>query len=546
MSEHLTDLQCAMYADGALAGEERQAVEQQLADCQNCAARVAAFKAEGALIRESLSIDEAIDIPEMPSFKAPISLKNFALANIMTGLVVWLGQFLWKTIFGELVINAIDQLSAIYIPDTYEILTSSVLYLTEEGITMIDTYLGYIAIALIAAVVGWFALKFRANRSFSLATGLIAALFLTVPTVEALEIRQDDNIVTIEANESIEDTVLMAGNILRIDGDVDGDVFAAGNTITVRGKVTGNLFTTANTIHIENDVGGTVAAAASSVVLKDMSVGGDLWSASARTTADEGVKIAGNVTVTGQYAGIYGEVARDFYGFAETIELSGRVERNLEAFARNLNLLPESYVGGNVRFRNHEENSLTQADTATIVGEIEYLDMPEEWHYKSPYQTGEFYMWLAVITASAFLLGLALFWLFPGVRDLTIAGGIDGVKTAGLGLVSFIVLPVACILLVVTVVGIPFALVGVFALLFLWMLSKIVIADQIGQMIFGAMDQEESGTLSFFVGLMVFVIAVSIPAIGGVISFVLTILGAGLLVQLMFEWFEDREAADLD
>jgi len=331
----------------------------------------------------------------------------------------------------------------------------------------------------------------------------------------------------------------MAGETLVVDGNVNGDVVAAGRRIVVEGKIDGNLVALGESVTVRGDVTGFIATASQTVELEEMNLGGDLWSASAHTNVDEDVKVTGNAVIAGELTSIAGEVQRDFFGFAETIELTGSIERNVEAFASRLNILGDASVGGNLRFRTHSEDRLQLADTASIAGTVEFLDLPEDWERKSKYERPEFYLWRAVILASAFIFGLAVFWLFPAMRDLTIGGGIEGVKTAGLGLIALITLPVASVILLATVVGIPFAFFGFILFLFVWLFAKIIIADQIGQMIFGAMDRDEAGALSLLVGLVVFVVVVSIPAIGGVLSAVLTILGAGLLTQLMLDTVSD-------
>ena len=93
-------------------------------------------------------------------------------------------------------------------------------------------------------------------------------------------------------------------------------------------------------------------------------------------------------------------------------------------------------------------------------------------------------------------------------------------------------------------VGIPFAVIGVFSWIVIAGLTKILVAEQIGQMVFTAMDREDSMPLTLLSGLVIVLIAINIPEIGGVINFILTILGAGLLVQLFFEHVSDLSEAD--
>ena len=104
---HLTDLQCSMYIDEALPGVEADTIVSHIESCSPCRTRLAEFIDEKRLISTALNIDETIVVPNVvPKFSRPVGLREFAMANVITGLAIWLAQFLWKTLFGELIVNA--------------------------------------------------------------------------------------------------------------------------------------------------------------------------------------------------------------------------------------------------------------------------------------------------------------------------------------------------------------------------------------------------------------------------------------------------------
>ena len=103
---------------------------------------------ELSMLSATLSADPVGNVT-IPAFKKPASLRGFALANILTGLVIWLAQFLWKTIFGELFMNAASWLTSIYIPDVYDVVSTTTLYYLQEGTAVLEAYLSFIILALI-------------------------------------------------------------------------------------------------------------------------------------------------------------------------------------------------------------------------------------------------------------------------------------------------------------------------------------------------------------------------------------------------------------
>ena len=50
--------------------------------------------------------------------------------------------------------------------------------------------------------------------------------------------------------------------------------------------------------------------------------------------------------------------------------------------------------------------------------------------------------------------------------------------------------------------------------------------------------------LVLLVGLAIVIVAVNLPFIGGIINFVLTIVGLGLLVQYLIETLRGRDSSD--
>ena len=122
-----------MYIDEALPAVEVDTVASHIESCSPCRARLAEFVDEKRLISTALNIGETVAVPNVvPKFSRPVGLREFAIANVITGLVVWLAQFLWKTLFGELIVNAISWITLIPIPDAYGLLVSTALYIFQE------------------------------------------------------------------------------------------------------------------------------------------------------------------------------------------------------------------------------------------------------------------------------------------------------------------------------------------------------------------------------------------------------------------------------
>jgi hypothetical protein len=474
----------------------------------------------------------------VPKFGKPIGLREFAIANLVTGLTIWVVQFLWKTLFGELLVSAFSWITLITVPDPFELFVSIARYFSQEGTNLIYTYIGIVIVSLIVTALGWFAFSYRKTRGMLSLCILVmlSGTLLVAPSADALEFRRDDNMVTIDASETIDDTLIVAGETVVVDGTVTGDLIALGDRVVVNGSVGGNLVTFGDSITVHGRVGGFVLGAGSSIELVDAVVEGDLWSAADRVSINRESRIGRNATIATELATMAGEVERDLLAFGEKIELSGKVGEDFEVFAERVSLMGSANVGGNLRLRIDDEDNLQRSPNSVVGGEVEFLLQESGLDQINRYATLGFYIHQLLRLVSAFIAGFALLWLFPGLRDITLDSGISGIKTAGIGLVGLVALPVFMLLFAVTVVGLPFTVVGFFSWLLAIYFAKIVLASVIGQMILVSSEKNNSLPWTLLAGLVAILFVVNIPAIGGIFNFILTILGFGLIVQVVLNY----------
>ncbi len=534
--KHLSELELSMYVDGEITGADLTRLENHLESCEACRERAAAYRLERQVIARVLT-EQEVQVPDMamPKFRRRIGLREFAIANLVTGLIVWLAQFVWKTLAGELLISAFSLL-AFPIPDVYAIAVDTVFLYFTEGNNMIDAYLVSLAVLVLISTLTWLAFFYK-RAGARLAVCAVAIGLMGVghsSTVQALEIKRSEGIITIAEGERIDDTVVAAGETVVVDGDVTGDLLAFSRRIVVNGSVGGNLIAFGESISVEGSVGGTLVSAGERLEVEDSTIAGDLWFAGEKLTFDGDSRVSRNTVFAGESAIVEGDVGKDIIAAAESIEVSGNVSRDIQTYTERLSLLSDARVGGDVTFRSDEDN-FQQAPEATVEGEVIFKAMPEEFEPRNRYLSGEYYLWQLLRLASAFLAGVVLLWLVPVMRDVSLEGGVAGLKTAGIGLVALVSTPIIMALLAVTLVGLPLAAIGAVTWLLTIYAAKIVVASMIGQLVLANSDYEDNLLLTLLVGLVIVIVAVNIPAIGGVISFIFLIVGIGLIVQTIVD-----------
>ena len=135
-----------------------------------------------------------------------------------------------------------------------------------------------------------------------------------------------------------------------------------------------------------------------------------------------------------------------------------------------------------------------------------------------------------------------MFSLTPGLSRIELGGGKESITTAGLGFLVLITVPIAAIIIAITVVGLPLSFITIMAWLTAWYLAKIVIAHLVVRSVLVSRSDDPGLASALFVGLIIVTVAINLPFLGGVINLLATILGLGLMVQF---WLHRRSSNDV-
>jgi hypothetical protein len=97
------------------------------------------------------------------------------------------------------------------------------------------------------------------------------------------------------------------------------------------------------------------------------------------------------------------------------------------------------------------------------------------------------------------------------------------------------------VVLCVTIIGIPLALLLLFLYPVAWMFGLILLADHLGDWILTHLLKSQSNFLvGTIFGIIVLGISMAVPLFGGILTLLYTLLAFGLSFQLMFGYFQNR------
>jgi cytoskeletal protein CcmA (bactofilin family) len=220
------------------------------------------------------------------------------------------------------------------------------------------------------------------------------------------------------AGEIVDDSLAVAGDVVAVDGMVTGNLLAAGDRVILRGTVKGDLMAVAERVEIEGTVEGNVFAGGDTVLVRG-SVRRSVHGAGDTVRIDPSGRVDGDIVGCAGTIDLDGHVGRDLVAYAGMTNVRGDVGRNASVRTRRLHLEAPARIGGNVVARVRDAAAV-QVDAGAIVsGKTDTRLLPKE---KSRYTRVGFYVWKLVWLAAAFLVGLALHALWPGLFPARLPG----------------------------------------------------------------------------------------------------------------------------
>jgi hypothetical protein len=302
--------------------------------------------------------------------------------------------------------------------------------------------------------------------------------------------------------DSIAGDAILAGGDINFSGSTGGDYVAAGGKQDVRGRVHGSL----------RAAGGHVDVRAA--VDRNATIGGgDL-------VVDSVAVIGRNAYLIGGTIRIEGTVRGGVLATGGNVVLNGVVGGDVEVSAGGLRLGPRAQIAGNLRYRVAKEN--VQIDPAAKVsGTITALPVSKGW---GPWR----WLWLL----GSLLAGVVVVLLIPRfIGEAAELLNRRPIRSGIVGIVGGILFPIAIIIAVITVIGLPLALLTTAVFAVFVALSAIPVAVWLGERILrGRTSLGQNAIVSFFLGALILLVIEIIPIIGGVVWLVATCLGFGTIL----------------
>lgn len=232
-------------------------------------------------------------------------------------------------------------------------------------------------------------------------------------------------------------------------------------------------------------------------------------------------------------------ITNDVTDFGGNVLNQGTVDGSIIAFGGNITVASTGVVNGNL---STVGGNAVQEPGATVRGNVRGgtnftpPTAPPTPFFSRVFST-TFDLFRGIVTAIAFAALGALVVIFAPEPTRRVGEAVQNRPwgTAGVGCLTLIVAPILALLLIITVIGIPIALVVGFAAIVGWVFGWIALGYLAGEKILQALKARDIvPVIAVVVGVLVLMVIGLVPVIGWLISFLVGLAGIGAVVLTRF------------
>ncbi len=320
----------------------------------------------------------------------------------------------------------------------------------------------------------------------------------------------------------IGDDVVMSGSSIyqNLGDSVSGDAILAAREIYFVGAIGGDYLGVGGNQTIGGRIHGSARAAGGNIGVKGF-IDRNATIAAGNVTVDSTGDIGRNAYLVGGNVKVEGTVRGGLLASGGNVVLNGTIGRDVEVSGGSLRVGPHAVITGNLRYRVPAEKVHIDS-AARISGTVIALPVSKGWGL---------WRWLWMI--GVLLAGAVVVALLP--RFTAEAAEIIShrpIRSPLTGIGWFILGGWAIVILGVTIIGLPLALLAAVVYLFVLFLADVPFAVWLGHRLLGtrARPGRWGAVLTFLVGGLLLAVVTIIPVVGPVVRIVSGCFGIGAIV----------------
>ena len=314
----------------------------------------------------------------------------------------------------------------------------------------------------------------------------------------------------------LKNDLFLAAQNAQLNGSYEMDLWAAAQEIVYAGTCAGHVRLTAKSISFSGSAQDNVICAASTVDI----------------TSD--AQITGDVLLFAENALFQGQLNGELTIYATSVTLGGVINGSIRIYANDIVVMPSAVIEGDLKYLSTKDLFL---DSSVKLGgsleKIQIIAAPvkeKSWSDAFLYQAF-FYM-------SALIAGLVWIFLFPTLSMCAVSATRESMlKCFLIGLAVLFGIPAILMMLFVSLLGIPLALLLTVAYASLIYVAKVISAYTVGLMVLRRASTQPLLQNAFTVlsaGMLCIYLPAVVPSLSFFIWILTTCCGLGALVLALF------------
>lgn len=362
---------------------------------------------------------------------------------------------------------------------------------------------------------------------YVLITGIV---IIAIPTaIWGAELRMGEQ-PSVAQNERIQDDVYMTGGAVRSAGTVQGDLFAAGGSVLINGAVTGDVIAAGGSITILGTIGDDLRVGGGNIVINAPIAGDALIGGGQVQLSGDGV--GGDVLIGGGVVRIDAPIKGDVRIGGGDVVINAPVSGSVRFEGDKLTLGSAAVIAGDLIYRSSREVQLETG--ATVRGKTTYEpreNVRDGVKSTTILSLGLFGKFLAILMG-ALLIGL-IFRRYA--HELIKNATTRPLMEIGRGFITIVVLPIASVIVCITLIGIPIGILGIIAFIALLIFSCLTVPIILGSVVYkwiAKTPHYETSWKTILIGAVLYSILGLIPFIGWIVNGALILLALGATVGI--------------
>jgi len=344
---------------------------------------------------------------------------------------------------------------------------------------------------------------------------------------------------SLSEGNTVSDNLYAAGGDVTVGGVVLGDLISAGGSLTVSGKVRDDLTLAGGNITVLAPIGGDARVAGGNIVFEKSTVGGDLIIAGGSIKVLSGSTASGDVIISGgaiTFSGVGAKSAR-FAGGQVTIDGTIRGDVFIDG-GQKIVLGENARIDGNLVYRSEKEDALVVTEGAIVKGEttFEKRVMP----INQVDVAKGFAAFLGILFLIKFITvlvaGIIAVLVF---RQFSLAAANEVMarpwRNLLLGFAVLVLVPVASIMLLVTVLGAYVGMLLIASYVLLMMVVSLYSGIMLGAWVYKLIKKGET-VVSWQVaalGIVLFTLVKLVPVVGWIVCLAVFLMTLGAVAQII-------------